>query len=69
VQEDLLNSLQYMAYIEINNSNNEGDLWKAYKKLSNDENFSMRHIYQVNEIWPVFRGLFRKEKAWSESQS
>ena len=67
VQEDLLNSLQYMAYIEINNSSNEGDLWKAYKKLSNDENFSMRHIYQVNEIWPVFRGLFKKEKALSES--
>ena len=61
VQEDLLNSLQYMAYIEINNSSNEGDLWKAYRKLSNDENFSMRHIYQVNEIWPVFRGLFKKE--------
>lgn len=66
VQEDLLNSLQYMAYIEINNSSNEGDLWKAYKKLSNDENFSMRHIYQVNEIWPVFRGLFKKEKALSD---
>lgn len=69
VQEDLLNSLQYMAYIEINNSSNEGDLWKAYKKLSNDENFSMRHIYQVNEIWPVFRGLFKKQKEWNESQT
>jgi uncharacterized protein len=62
LQDTLLNKIQYMAYIEINNSNREGDLWKAYKKISNDNQFSIRHIYEVHEIWPVFQGLFRKRK-------
>lgn len=69
LKDDLLVSLQYMAYIEINNSSSQGDLWKAYKNLADDESFSMRHIYQVNEIWPVFRGLFRKHKNLIESQA
>jgi uncharacterized sporulation protein YeaH/YhbH (DUF444 family) len=62
LQDTILNKVQYMAYIEINNSNREGDLWKAYKKVSNDQNFSIRHIYEVHEIWPVFHGLFKKRK-------
>lgn len=60
VQESILPAIQYMAYIEINNKPKEGDLWLAYKRISNDENFSIRHIYEVYEIWPVFQGLFRK---------
>ncbi|WP_161887938.1 YeaH/YhbH family protein [Pontibacter russatus] len=60
VQESILPAIQYMAYIEINNKPKEGDLWQAYKRISNDENFAIRHIYEVYEIWPVFQGLFRK---------
>ena len=68
LQDEILPFLQYMAYIEINNSSSQGDLWKAYNKLADDESFSMRHIYQVNEIWPVFRGLFKKQKELNENQ-
>jgi uncharacterized sporulation protein YeaH/YhbH (DUF444 family) len=56
-----------MAYIEINNSSREGDLWKAYKRVTSTENFSMRRINEVTQIWPVFQGLFRKQKELSES--
>lgn len=68
LQDEIRPFLQYMAYIEINNSSSQGDLWKAYNKLADDESFSMRHIYQVNEIWPVFRGLFKKQKELNENQ-
>ncbi|MFD2245124.1 YeaH/YhbH family protein [Pontibacter ruber] len=60
--ETILPCIQYMAYIEINNKSKESDLWQAYNRISNDEEFSIRHIYEVYEIWPVFQGLFRKRK-------
>lgn len=66
VQESILNSVQYMAYLEINESEGS-DLWQAYKEVSNEQNFSMRRIYEVNQIWPVFRGLFRKRTEMSET--
>jgi uncharacterized protein len=32
-----------------------------------DENkFSMRRIWEVSQIWPVFKGLFRKRSEMSE---
>jgi uncharacterized sporulation protein YeaH/YhbH (DUF444 family) len=67
VQETIIPAVQYMAYIEINNSSREGDLWKAYKRVTSTENFSMRRINEVTQIWPVFQGLFRKQKELSES--
>ncbi|MFT2007894.1 YeaH/YhbH family protein [Pontibacter sp. 13R65] len=66
VLETILPAVQYMAYIEINNRNRESDLWQAYNRISDDEEFSIRHINEVYEIWPVFQGLFRKR---SEAQS
>jgi len=62
LQEAVLPEIQYMAYIEINNKSKESDLWQAYKKISNDEEFSIRHIYEAYEIWPVFQGLFKRRK-------
>lgn len=66
LQENILPAIQYMAYIEINNKVKESDLWQAYKSISNDEDFSIRHIYEVYKIWPVFQGLFRKRKDMTE---
>ncbi|TXK52147.1 YeaH/YhbH family protein [Pontibacter qinzhouensis] len=60
VLETILPAIQYMAYIEINNKSRESDLWQAYNRISNDDEFSIRHINEVYEIWPVFQGLFRK---------
>lgn len=65
VQDTILPAVQYMAYIEIN-KNNEGDLWQAYKEVCDENNFSMRRIKAVNQIWPVFRGLFRKRSELSD---
>ncbi|WP_439882311.1 YeaH/YhbH family protein [Pontibacter sp. MBLB2868] len=60
VQETILPAIQYMAYLEISNRSRESDLWQAYNRISNDEDFSIRQVYEVYEIWPVFQGLFRK---------
>lgn len=60
VLDTILPAVQYMAYLEISNKDRESDLWQAYKRISNDEDFSIRHVYEPYEIWPVFQGLFRK---------
>lgn len=60
VQETVLPEIQYMAYLEINNKSRESDLWQAYNRISNDDNFSIRRVFEPYEIWPVFQGLFRK---------
>ncbi|MHA6247957.1 YeaH/YhbH family protein [Pontibacter sp. CAU 1760] len=62
LQEHILPDIQYMAYIEISNKAKESDLWQAYHRISNDDEFAIRHIYEPYEIWPVFQGLFRKSK-------
>lgn len=54
--------VQYMAYIEISNRSKNSSLWKVYHKQVDDVLFSARKIYEVSEIWPVFRGLFKKNK-------
>jgi uncharacterized protein len=60
VLENILPAIQYMAYIEINNNPRESDLWQAYSRISDDDGFSIRQVYEPYEIWPVFQGLFRK---------
>jgi uncharacterized protein len=67
LQESILPDMQYMAYLEINSSSKEGDLWQAYKSLANEENFSMRRIFEVHQIWPVFQGLFRRRDLMQQS--
>ncbi|GGG01381.1 YeaH/YhbH family protein [Pontibacter amylolyticus] len=58
--ENILPAIQYMAYLEISNSPRESDLWQAYNRISDDDSFSIRQVYEPFEIWPVFQGLFRK---------
>jgi uncharacterized sporulation protein YeaH/YhbH (DUF444 family) len=62
MRNETLPTVQYMAYLEISDRSKNSSLWKAYHKLANETLFSVRKIYEVNEIWPVFRGLFRKAK-------
>ena len=61
LKEQILPSVQYMAYIEIKNRGLEGYLWHAYKRLRSHDNFSMRNINDVSQIWPVFKALFKKK--------
>jgi uncharacterized protein len=66
LKNEILNEVQYMAYIEIKNRGLEGYLWHAYKKLRKQENFSMRNINDVSQIWPVFKALFKKKSLVEE---
>ncbi|MEK6481571.1 YeaH/YhbH family protein [Catalinimonas sp. 4WD22] len=66
LKNDILTEIQYMAYIEIKNRGLEGYLWHAYKKLRKEENFSMRNINDVSQIWPVFKALFKKKSLVNE---
>jgi uncharacterized sporulation protein YeaH/YhbH (DUF444 family) len=62
--------LQYMAYIEISAAVNayglfaakDKELWKAYDSIqSHWDNFEIRKIGAISDIYPVFRELFSKE--------
>jgi len=67
LKNDILPEIQYMAYIEIKNRGLEGYLWHAYKRLRNQENFSMRNINDVSQIWPVFKALFKKKSLTADA--
>ncbi|WP_428773667.1 YeaH/YhbH family protein [Vibrio sp.] len=66
-KELLVNSLlptcQYYAYIEITRRSHQ-TLWHEYEKLQHSfDNFAMKNIRSVEDIFPVFRELFHKETA------
>lgn len=68
LKNEILPTVQYMAYIEIKNRGLEGYLWHAYKRLRGQDNFAMRNINDVSQIWPVFRALFKKKNLIEESK-
>jgi uncharacterized protein len=65
LREHLLPMTRYFAYIECPDEHQPGNssLWVEYEEVKPAErNFAMRRVYQPQEIYPVFRDLFRKEK-------
>ncbi|MDW6092660.1 YeaH/YhbH family protein [Vibrio rhizosphaerae] len=59
--ENLLPYCQYYAYIEITHRSHQ-TLWHEYEKLQTSfDNFAMKNIQSVDDIFPVFRELFHKE--------
>ncbi|MCG3759644.1 YeaH/YhbH family protein [Vibrio cincinnatiensis] len=59
----LLPKCQYFAYIEITRRSHQ-TLWHEYEKLIETfDNFAMKNIRSVEDIFPVFRELFHKETA------
>ncbi|HFG2011876.1 TPA: YeaH/YhbH family protein [Vibrio cholerae] len=59
----LLPYCQYYAYIEITRHSHQ-TLWHEYEKLqASFDNFAMKNIRSVEDIFPVFRELFQKENA------
>jgi hypothetical protein len=63
LSQNLLPYCQYYAYIEITRRSHQ-TLWHEYEKLLSDsENFAMKNIQSVDDIFPVFRELFHKETA------
>ena len=60
LQQKLLSKVRYYAYIEITERQHQS-LWREYKKVSEaNPNFAMKHIRRVEDIYPVFRELFKK---------
>lgn len=59
----LLPAVRYYAYIEITERQHQS-LWREYQKIAgHQEHFAIKHIQTVEDIYPVFRELFRKNVA------
>lgn len=59
LSHEILPRSRYFAYIQV--SEDEQSLWLEYERLLEEHaNFAMRKVAQANEIYPVFRGLFKK---------
>jgi uncharacterized sporulation protein YeaH/YhbH (DUF444 family) len=59
---EILPLVQYYAYVEISDVEDKR-LWREYSKISAlHENFAMRRIAGVDDIYPVFRDLFKKRQ-------
>jgi uncharacterized sporulation protein YeaH/YhbH (DUF444 family) len=67
LREQLLPLARHFAYIEIPDEGawQASSLWTEYQQLVQDRqlNFAMRSVTQRDEIYPVFRELFKKEAA------
>ncbi len=63
LSEEIMPSVQYYAYIEINN-HEPHSLWMEYEKVAERwPNFALQPIYGAADIYPVFRELFKKQRA------
>jgi uncharacterized sporulation protein YeaH/YhbH (DUF444 family) len=66
LSEALLRLTRYFAYIEIPDAGDgrNSSLWAEYEQVAqNNRNFAMRRVSARDEIYPVFRDLFKKETA------
>ena len=66
LRENLLPLSRYFAYVEVPDDNSPGNssLWVDYDQIkAANHNFAMSRVFQPQEIYPVFRDLFRKERA------
>ena len=67
VINELLDIIQYFAYVEIKLSNNYlftgvSDLWKTYGYAQyKSKKMNMKKIFSNADIWSVFKELFKKE--------
>ncbi len=64
VEHSLLPLLRYFAYIEVCESGaaHASSLWAGYDTVTS-AHFAKRRVGQRSEIYPVFRDLFKKERA------
>ena len=60
--ESLLPVCRYFAYVQV--AEEEQNLWEEYTRLQEGHaHFAMRKVTQAEQIYPVFRELFKKEGA------
>jgi uncharacterized sporulation protein YeaH/YhbH (DUF444 family) len=62
LDEQLLPLVRYYAYVQVADA--EQNLWEEYAQLAEaHKNFAMRKVADAQDIYPVFRDLFKKEGA------
>ena len=62
LDEQLLPLVRYYAYVQVADA--EQNLWEEYAQLSEGhKHFAMRKVADAQDIYPVFRDLFKKEGA------
>jgi uncharacterized sporulation protein YeaH/YhbH (DUF444 family) len=60
LQKEIMPLSRYFAYIEITQRAHQ-TLWQQYSKIAAaNSHFAMQHIKTVEDIYPVFRELFKK---------
>jgi len=62
LEESILPMVRYYAYVQVADA--EQNLWQEYAQLQGVRpNFAMRKVANQQDIYPVFRDLFKKEGA------
>jgi len=60
LDDQLLPLVRYYAYVQVADA--EQNLWEEYSQLAEShKNFAMRKVSDAQDIYPVFRDLFKKE--------
>ncbi|SBS31345.1 hypothetical protein MSP8886_02076 [Marinomonas spartinae] len=69
LEEEIVDKVQYFTYIEITPRDHQS-LWYSYEQVqaAHPKYFSMRHITDVGDIYPVFRDLFQRRQHESSGQ-
>lgn len=63
LSEKILPCVRYYSYIEITRRSHQS-LWREYERLAESfDNFALQHIRDAQDIYPVFRELFKKQAA------
>lgn len=61
LEQKILPLVRYFSYIEITNRAHQ-TLWREYESLQQHyDNIAVQHIRQAEDIYPVFRELFKKQ--------
>ena len=62
LRNKLLDDIRYYAYIEITTRAHQS-LWREYQSICQTfDNFAIQHIKNVEDIYPIFRELFKKNR-------
>ena len=62
LNDKILPLVRYFAYVQV--AEEEQNLWTEYTELTElNTNFAMRKATEPDQIYPVFRDLFKKEGA------
>ena len=62
LRNKLLKAVRYFAYIEITTRAHQS-LWREYEGIAQSHNnFAIQHIQGVEDIYPIFRELFKKSR-------